>query len=112
MEIKIEFRRRFDARFDELKWLYYELYHGDSQGFDYLCRLINTYYSERREPLKELDRKREKDPDWYRGNDIVGMMLYVDNFADDLKGVAKKIDYFNECGVNYIHLMPLLESPK
>ena len=112
MEIKTEFRRRFDARFDELKWLYYELYHGDSQGFDYLCRLINTYYSERREPLKELDRKREKDPDWYRGNDIVGMMLYVDNFADDLKGVAKKIDYFNECGVNYIHLMPLLESPK
>ena len=24
-----EFEARLDARFDELKWLYYELYYGD-----------------------------------------------------------------------------------
>ena len=112
MENRTEFKKRFDRHFDELKWLYYELYENDSKGFDYLCSLINRYYDERRESLKELDRRREKNPDWYHGNDIVGMMLYVDNFADNLKGVAKKIDYINECGVNYIHLMPLLESPK
>ena len=112
MKNKTEFQKRFDANIDELKWLYYELYKEDQKGFEYLCALIKKYYSERSESLKALDRRREKDPDWYRGNDIVGMMLYVDNFADNLKGVAEKIDYFNECGVNYIHLMPLLESPK
>ena len=107
-----ELEVRFSERLDELKWLYYELYYGDEQGFQYLCSLIQDFYENRSESLKALDRKREKDPDWYRGNDIVGMMLYVDNFADNLKGVIKKLDYFTESGVNYVHLMPLLESPK
>ena len=107
-----EFDRRMSAVFDELKWLYFELYHNDFAGFDSLCEMMRKYYASRKTYLKELDRKREKSPDWYAGNDIVGMMLYVDNFADDLSGVIGKIDYFTECGVNYIHLMPLLESPK
>ena len=107
-----ELDARLSERIDELKWLYYELYYGDEQGFQYLCKLIRDFYEERGESLKALDRKREKDPDWYRGNDIVGMMLYVDNFADNLKGVIKKLDYFTESGVNYVHLMPLLQSPK
>ena len=107
-----ELGNRFKTRFDELKWLYYELYHDDEKGFRRLCDMIKKCYTERSESLKELDRAREADPDWYRGNDIVGMMLYVDNFAGDLKGVAKKLDYITECGVNYLHLMPLLLTPK
>ncbi len=107
-----ELDARMSQRMDELKWLYLELYHGDVKGFEYLCKVITDYYTARRESLKALDRKREKNPDWYRRNDIVGMMLYVDNFAGNLQGVIKKIDYFTESGVNYIHLMPLLESPK
>ena len=107
-----EFDRRLKARYDELKWLYCELYNNDEKGLDYLCRLLRQYYDERSESLKAIDRDREKHPDWYRSNDIVGMMLYVDNFAGNLKGVIKKIDYFTESGVNYIHLMPLLASPK
>ena len=107
-----ELGKRFRDRYDELKWLYCELYHDDKKGFDYLCGLIRDYYEQRSESLKQRDRKRESDPFWYRGNDIVGMMLYVDNFAGNLKGVIEKLDYFTECGVNYLHLMPLLESPK
>ena len=95
-----EFDRRFCERYDELKWLYCELYHNDEQGLEYLCGLLKEYYAKRIDSLKEIDRKREKNPDWYRGNDIVGMMLYVDNFAGNLKGVIDKIDYFTECGVN------------
>lgn len=70
------------------------------------------FYQERRESLKEMDRRREKNPEWFKQNDMMGMMLYVDNFADNLQGVRQKLDYLKECGVNYIHLMPLLESPK
>ncbi len=107
-----ELEKRLKERYDELKWLYCELYGDDGQGFDYLCGLMKKYYAERGESLKAIDRVREKNPDWYRSNGIVGMMLYVDNFAGNLKGVIKKIDYFTESGVNYIHFMPLLESPK
>ena len=82
---------RFKMRYDELKWLYYELYQDDKQGFDNLCQLIKQYYTERDEALKKRDREREEDPYWYRGNDIVGMMLYVDNFAGNLNGVIRTI---------------------
>ena len=96
---------------DELKWLYMELYQNDWM-FDELCGQMHRFYLERRESLKEMDRRREKNPEWFKQNDMMGMMLYVDNFADNLQGVRQKLDYLKECGVNYIHLMPLLESPK
>lgn len=107
-----ELGERFRERYDELKWLYCELYNNDKQGFDYLCGVIKEYYDGRAEALKKRDRERESNPLWYHANDIVGMMLYVDNFAGNLNGVIEKLDYLTECGVNYLHLMPLLESPK
>ena len=61
--------------------------------------------------LKRLDKKREEDPDWYKRNDMVGMMMYTDAFAGTLKGVKEKLDYIEECGVRCLHLMPLLDSP-
>ena len=59
-----------------------------------------------------MDREREEDPQWYKGNRMVGMMMYVDAFAGDLNGVLKHLDYIEECGVNYLHLMPLLDTPE
>lgn len=106
-----EYQKRFRKNLDELKWLYMELYQND-WVFDELCGQMHRFYLERRESLKEMDRRREKNPEWFKQNDMMGMMLYVDNFADNLQGVRQKLDYLKECGVNYIHLMPLLESPK
>ena len=40
------------------------------------------------------------------------MQLYVKAFAGTLQGVREKLDYLQEAGVNYLHLMPLLESPE
>ena len=106
-----EYQKRFRKNLDELKWLYMELYQNDWM-FDELCGQMHRFYLERRESLKEMDRRREKRAEGCRQNDMMGMMLYVDNFADNLQGVRQKLDYLKECGVNYIHLMPLLESPK
>ena len=39
-------------------------------------------------------------------------MLYTENFGGDLNGVREKLPYLKECGVNYLHLMPLLDSPE
>jgi amylosucrase len=40
------------------------------------------------------------------------MMLYVDLFAGDLKGLVQKIPYLKDLGINYVHLMPLFDCPK
>ena len=106
-----EYQRRFAKHRDELKWLYTELYQNDWM-FEELCGQMHRFYTERRKGLKTLDREREANPDWYKKNDMMGMMLYVDNFAGNLKGVESKLDYLEESGVNYVHLMPLLETPK
>lgn len=105
------YHERFGRHLDELKWLYMELYQNEEM-FDELCKHLYTFYEERKSALKTLDQQREKNPNWFKQNDMLGMMLYVDNFADHLKGVKEKLDYLEECNVNYVHLMPLLETPE
>ncbi len=105
------YRRRFEHHFDELKWLYTELYGNDSM-FAELCDNLHRFYEERNSGLRETDEKREADPNWYKNNDMLGMMLYIDNFAGNMKGVESKLDYLEKSHVNYIHLMPFLDTPK
>ena len=81
------------------------------------CNRFNRHEAEltrlyRDEALKIMDRTREAHADWYKGHDMVGMLLYADAFAGTLRGVRDKLGYIQDCGVNYLHLMPLLESPK
>lgn len=105
------YQERLDRHLDELKWLYMELY-DDEAMFVELCKEMYCFFEERSSELNNLDAKRAANPQWYRKNDMLGMMLYIDNFADDLKGLRDKIDYIESCNVNYIHLMPFLETPK
>ena len=106
------YRDRFFKHYDELKWLYCELYENREDAFDALCAIMYRYYRERKKDLKRIDGERLERPDWYKGNRLVGMMLYVDAFAGNLEGVRRKLDYIEECGVNYLHLMPFLDSPE
>ena len=105
------FQHRLERHHDELRWLYMELYqNGDL--FAELCSQMYEYYNCRSKKLKERDLKREKEPDWYHGKDMLGMMLYTDNFAGNMKGVKEKIPYLKECNINCLHLMPFLDTPK
>ncbi|NBI09887.1 amylosucrase [Colidextribacter sp. OB.20] len=108
---RTEFDRRLARHFDELKWLYMELYH-DEEAFDYFGKMLKSCWEGRKKPLRDQDARREADPDWYRRRELLGMMLYVDAFAGSLEGVKKNLKYVKECGVNYLHLMPLLDTPK
>ena len=108
---KQEFSARFARHRAELSRLYRELYHGDTAAFDRFVEMLYAAYEARPEELKTMDRAREADPDWYKGHELVGMLLYVNAFAGTLDGVRRKLDYLQEGGVNYLHLMPLLESP-
>ena len=106
-----EFSERLEKHYDEMKWLYAELYHNDQQAFEYFCDMLYEYYTQRSPILKEWDQAREKVPEWYKGNEMLGMLMYTNCFAGTLKGVKEHLDYLKECGLNYLHLMPLLESP-
>ena len=105
------FEERLHRHHDELRWLYMELYENDSM-FAELCDQMYQFYMERNDELKKLDTNREKDKEWYKKNDMLGMMFYIDNFAGNMKGVQSKLDYIEQCNVNYIHLMPFLDTPK
>ncbi len=103
------FEKRFVKHLDELKWLYMELY-GNSSMFAELSDNLYRFYEERNEELKEIDLKREECPDWYKQNDMLGMMFYIDNFAGNMKGVESKLEYLEKSNVNYVHLMPFLDT--
>ena len=105
------FMERLQRHHDELRWLYMELY-GNDDMFAELCGQMKWYYDQRSAKLKKLDAEREAAGEWYRKRDMLGMMMYIDNFAGNIKGVQEKLPYLEECNVNYIHLMPFLDSPK
>ncbi len=105
------YTKRLEKHHDELRWLYMELYDNSSM-FAELTERLEGFYRERSRELKSMDLSRESRPDWYKQNDMLGMMFYIDNFAGNMKGVESKLDYMEQCNVNYIHLMPFLETPK
>ena len=105
------FHQRLARHHDELRWLYMELYDNGSM-FAELCDQMYRYAEARSAALKARDAAREADPNWYKHRDLLGMMLYIDNFAGNLNGVRGKLDYLEEAGVNCLHLMPFLDTVK
>ncbi len=106
------FLRRLEEHEDELKGLFEELYQNDRESYESFLLMLRHMWEERGERLQDLDAERESNPAWYKGHDLVGMQMYVKAFAGTLQGVREKLDYIEDCGVNYLHLMPLLESPE
>ncbi len=71
--------------------------------------MMRRAWAERSEDLKWLDMKRDLEPDWFQRPDMIGYVFYVDLFAGDLNGVLGKLDYLEQLGVSYVHLMPCLK---
>ena len=111
MDESAVFRTRFARHENELKQLYFKLYHNDEQAWNYFVDMLRRMWDARSDELRALDAARESNPSWYKGHELVGMLMYVSAFAKTLAGVREKLDYIQDCGVNYLHLMPLLESP-
>ena len=80
------FESRLARHHDELRWLYMELYdNGDM--FAELIDRMRRFSDERSEALRKLDIAREQEGAWYRSQDMLGMQMYIDNFAGTIKGV-------------------------
>jgi amylosucrase len=89
------------------------LLYGNRPDFDVwvnkLLHIVAQRYAERSDDLRLLDIARGSEPDWFQQTNMLGYVAYTDRFAGSLNGVAEKIDYLNDLGVTYLHLMPLLK---
>ena len=104
------FSERMTHHAAELRQLYSRLY-PDCDTFELFREMLQNAYLERSEDLRALDREREARPDWYRDQKNYGMLAYTQCFGGTLRGTREHLDYLRETGINYLHLMPLLQSP-
>jgi glycosidase len=109
------FQTRLEANFETLFDILLHLYGKEYDFFYHLETILETaarMWLARPEALKALDKEREANPSWFRSQKMLGGVCYVDLFAGDLIGIRKKIPYFKELGLTYLHLMPLFLSPE
>ena len=105
------FENRLKQRKAEMEDIFRRLYERDEK-LDDLIDIMKKYHKERNRELKELDKKREKDPFWYKRGDMLGLTMYTDLFAGSLKNLKDKVDYLDRLSLKYLHLMPLLKMPE
>ncbi|GAB1234432.1 amylosucrase [Ferrigenium sp. UT5] len=108
------FYTRLGANFYNIHSLFHRLY-GDRPDFKpQMVSLVETLaqrYIERAPHLCKSDLVRERDYNWFLSQKWVGMALYCDRFAGDLKGLRAKLPYLQDMGVNMVHVMPILDCP-
>ena len=109
------FYTRLGANFYAIHSLFQRLY-GDRDDFaEQAQKLVETMakqYIRRPEKLRQLDLAREKDYNWFLSQQWVGMALYCKGFAGSLKGLQERLHYFQELGVNMVHVMPIMRCPE
>jgi len=109
------FYTRLGANFYGIHSLFQRLY-GDRDDFDkqaqQLVETMAQQYIKRPGKMRQLDLEREKDYNWFLSQQWVGMALYCKGFADTLQGLQKRLHYFQELGINLVHVMPILRCPE
>jgi len=109
------FYTRLGANFYAIYSLFEVLYRGREDFEAQAQNLVETMarqYIARSDQLKEKDLAREKNHNWFLSQEWVGMALYSDGFAGDLKGLQSKLHYLQELGINLVHIMPILQCPE
>ncbi len=109
-------RELFDLRlkrsFSDLAEPYWALYghRADAtERFDGLLARLAAAWVDRPDPLRHRDLEVDLEPDWFLREDMVGYVFYLDRFNGNLRGLLERLDYLEELGVTYVHLMPCLK---
>ena len=114
-DVRSVFEARLKRHFPRLFRLLVGLY-GWQYDFHYHLEqiLVTAARAWRKRPdyLRKLDALREADPHWFKSEKMVGGVLYVDLFADNLAGLHSHIGYFKRLGLTCLHLMPLFAVPR
>lgn len=109
------FKNRVDTHLDRMLVHLFELYKDQPDWYFFAEKLVleaGKSWEARPKELRKIDAEREKNPTWFQSHTMVGAVCYVDLFAENLRGIESKIDYFKELGITYLHLMPLFDKPK
>lgn len=109
------FYTRLGANFYAIHGLFQKLY-GNRPDFEQQAqKLVETMakqYIQRSDELKTLDETRERDYNWFLHQKWVGMALYANGFDKDLEGMESHLSYFQDLGVNLVHIMPIMKCPE
>lgn len=101
--------------YGKLRKLYQEMYSQRPDAhlhLEQLMQVVRQHALQRPLTLKQRDaEKATKEHAWYLNNQLAGMSLYVDRFAGNLKAMHSRLDYLQDLGINFLHLMPVMESP-
>jgi amylosucrase len=105
----LRLERYFQNLYDGLSPVY-----GRRPDFnDFLETLVSKMarcYVERPDDLKALDIERDLTPDWFQRESMLGYVFYVERFAGTLSGITDKLDYLEELGASYLHLMQVVRA--
>ena len=108
------FQLRLVTNLTLIKDLFFSLYPEEhySASFQKLLKQLPKLFKTRAQNLKQQDIDRLQQGNWYQSEQLIGTQLYVDHFNKDLKGLQEKLPYFEDLGINFLHLMPLTTRPK
>jgi amylosucrase len=73
-----------------------------------LLKALRKGWTHRPPALKRQDLIRDLQPDWFQQPRMAGYVFYIDRFNSTLRGILEKLDYLQELGITYVHLMPCL----
>ncbi|RIW18648.1 alpha-amylase [Algoriphagus lacus] len=108
------FTERLSRHLPLIHRLFGEIYashpEAESQFYQLLGSLIQGYQN-REKSLRQRDEEKANKGIWFLSNQLAGMSLYVDRFCGSLKNMPGKLPYLEDLGVNFLHLMPIFESP-
>lgn len=94
-------------------WPMLEALYGHREDYaafrERLIAALRSAWSARPADLRRLDLQRDLEPDWFQRPDRAGYVFYIDRFAGDLRKVLDKLDYLEDLGITYVHLMPCLK---
>lgn len=106
------FALRLDRHHDDLAAALHEIHPDPEVCAALTTRLVElaaAAYADRPDDLHRLDQQRLLAPDWLQQPRMFGYACYTERFAEDLRGVAGRLDHLEALGVTYLHLMPLLQ---
>jgi amylosucrase len=109
------FEQRLSREWGRLFGLLLRLYGQQYDFFYHLEQILLVAaqsWAERSADLRALDDRRAADPLWHQSPRALGAVLYVDLFSETLAGLRKRIDYLEQLGITYLHLMPLFAAPE
>lgn len=107
------FKQRLSTNLSLLKTHFFSLYQDPEHKHNFYTLLdkLEILFNDRPTELKKQDMERLTIGNWYQSEKMVGMQLYVDRFNTNINGLKEKIPYFENLGINFLHLMPITTRP-